>query len=294
MITKVLVTGANGQLGKTLKDLYLENTEALEFVFVTKSELDISNKSQLEKYFDSHSFDYCINCAAYTNVEQAESSPKEAFSINAEAAGYLAECCNNSNTTLIHISTDYVFDGTKQAPYQETDFTNPINEYGRSKLAGEKYVEDILNHYFIIRTSWLYSKYPKNFLTTILSKIQENSDLSIVTTQTGTPTSCIELSRFIFWLIQSKNQDFGMYHFSAKGNATWYDFALQIAECCPKYDLNKISATTQFNSKVNRPNYSVLDNSKVQSFYKGQHDWTTDVEITTRQILKAIDESNIY
>lgn len=289
MITTVLVTGANGQLGKTLKDLYFVNNEAIDFVFVTKAELDISLKSEIEFYFESQTFDYCINCAAYTNVEQAEASSKEAFRINSEAVGYLAECCKDANTTLIHLSTDYVFDGTKKTPYLESDSTNPLNEYGRSKLAGENCVQDILERYFIIRTSWLYSKYPKNFLTTILSKIQENADLSITTNQRGTPTSCVELSKFIYWLIQSKNKDFGIYHFSAKGNATWYDFALKISESCPDYEGKKISSTAQFSSKANRPNYSVMDNSKVQSLYENQNEWTKDVERTTKHILKHID-----
>lgn len=289
MNTKVLVTGANGQLGKTLKDLYFVNNEAIDFVFVTKSELDIAQKSDLEFYFNAHTFDYCINCAAYTNVEQAESLPKDAFKINSEAVGYLAECCKDSNTILIHISTDYVFDGTKKTPYLESDSTNPLNEYGCSKLAGEKCVQDILERFFVIRTSWLYSKYPKNFLTTILSKIKENADLDITTTQRGTPTSCVELSKFIYWLIRTKNKDFGIYHFSAKGNATWYDFALQISENCPEYDGKKISPTTQFSSKAKRPNYSVMDNSKVQSLYEDQNEWTKDVETITKHILKNID-----
>jgi dTDP-4-dehydrorhamnose reductase len=285
MNTKVLVTGANGQLGKTLTDLYQRNSDQIEFYFVTKSQLDISNKEVLQNYFKNNPFNYCINCAAYTNVEQAEESIAEAFKINAEAVGFLAECCIESNTTLIHISTDYVFDGKKDTPYVETDQTNPINEYGRSKLAGEKLIQEVFRKYFIIRTSWLYSKFPRNFATTIASKIQENSDLTITTSQKGTPTSCEELSKFIYFLIKTKNKDFGIFHFSAKGDATWYHFALKIAGHFKDYDKSKIRAIDSFKSKAERPNYSVMNNAKVQIIYRGQNNWKTDVDAVIIDIL---------
>ena len=285
MSIKILVTGANGQLGKTLTDLYQNNSDNLDFHFVTKTELDISDKNTLNTFFKTNSFDYCINCAAYTNVEQAEESITEAFKINAEAVGFLAECCNQSNTKLIHISTDYVFDGKKDAPYLETDQTNPINEYGCSKLAGELLIQDALKQFFIIRTSWLYSKFPKNFVTTIASKIQEHSDLTITTSQKGTPTSCVELSKFIYFLIKTESTDFGTYHFSAKGDATWYDFALKIADHFEDYDKRKIVATDAFKSKAERPDYSVMSNAKVQKIYYAQNNWKTDVDAVVSDIL---------
>lgn len=289
MTTEVLVTGANGQLGKTLKELFFKNSDGVNFTFVTRSELDISNREHLKDYFAKDTFDYCINCAAYTNVEQAEESIEEAFRINDEAVGYLAECCSQTNTTLIHISTDYVFDGKKEKPYLETDATNPINQYGSSKLAGEKRVQKNLINYYIIRTSWLYSKYPKNFVTTIVSKISENSDLTITTSQNGTPTSCIELSKFIYWLITHRNTNYGVYHFSAKGETTWYAFALKIAENLTQFDTAKIVSTSVFNSKAARPSYSVMDNSKVQSIYHHQNFWAADVEKVVKDILKNTD-----
>lgn len=285
MSTKILVTGSNGQLGKTLKDLYQDNNDYLEFSFLTKSELDISNKETLNDYFKNHSFEYCINCAAYTNVEQAEESIEDAFRINAEAVGYLAESCNKSNTTLIHISTDYVFDGKKGKPYSEIDLTHPINEYGRSKLAGEELIKKSLKNYFIVRTSWLYSKHAINFVTTIASKIKEDSDLTITTSQKGTPTSCVELSKFIYWLIKTESKDFGIYHFSAKGAATWYDFALKIADHFVDYEKSKITSTTSFKSKAERPDYSVMDNSKVQKNYGAQNHWEVDVDAVVRDLL---------
>ncbi|MEZ4801569.1 MAG: dTDP-4-dehydrorhamnose reductase [Gelidibacter sp.] len=286
---RVLVTGANGQLGKTMRDLFQNDQGGIEFVFVDKEEFDIAKKKDFNSYFDNYSFDYCINCAAYTNVEQAEEFTYEAFRINSEAVGYLAQRCQKSNTILIHISTDYVFDGKKETPYLEDDFTNPINEYGRSKLAGEKKIQETLTNYFIIRTSWLYSKYPKNFVTTIVSKIRETTNLTITTSQKGTPTSCVELSKFIYWLILNENTDFGVYHFSAKGEATWYDFAIKIADQFTEVDKNKIIPVTTFSSKANRPKYSVMDNSKVQKIYKHQNYWTMDVESVVKSILKNRD-----
>ena len=285
MSVKILVTGANGQLGKTIKELVDKNDENHSFVFLTKSDLDISNRRAINQYFKTNQFDYCINCAAYTNVEQAEESIKDAFKINSEAVGHLSESCKKSNTILIHISTDYVFDGEKNIPYTELDATNPINQYGKSKLEGEKRVQETIKEHFIIRTSWLYSKYPKNFVTTIVSKVQENADLTITTSQKGTPTSCVELSKFIFWLIKSKNKDFGIYHYSTKGVATWFDFALKIADHFKTYDKNKINQTKEFKSKAKRPNYSVMNNSKVQNIYKGQNDWKTDVDSVVVAIL---------
>ncbi len=289
MSIKVVVTGANGQLGKTLKDLFQTHGDSIEMTFVTKSELDVSDNQALVSYFEHYTFDYCINCAAYTNVDQAEESVQEAFKINAVAVKYLAECCKEHNTTLIHISTDYVFDGTKKTPYLETDTTNPINQYGESKLAGEKNIQETLNHFFIIRTSWLYSRHPKNFVTTIMSKIQEDADLTITTSQRGTPTSCIELSKFIYWLILENSQYYGIYHFSAKGEATWFEFALKIAESFPEYQQKKITSTDLFKSKATRPNYSVMDNSKVQNKYHYQNHWTVDAENVLKGILNNND-----
>ena len=228
MKTKVLVTGANSQLAKTIKELYNKNTDNVIFDFVSKYELDISDKESIVSYFSTHNFNYCINCAAYTNVEEAETNRDLAFKINSEGVKNLAEVCKLNKTVLIHISTDFVFDGKKQEPYIEEDSTNPLNVYGASKLAGEKHVDSILPSHFIIRTSWLYSVYGKNFVKTIISKIKEKKKLQIVTTQVGTPTSCIDLSGFIYFLIKSKTLKFGLYNFSALGQASWYEFAKQI------------------------------------------------------------------
>jgi len=263
MKTKVLVTGANGQLGKTIKELYASNEDKIHFTFATKKDLDISIISEIEEFFKTNDFDYCINCAAYTNVEQAELNPDLAFKINAEAVKNLASTCKKTNTVLIHISTDYVFDGEKQTPYLESDITNPINEYGKSKRLGEQYIQEILQKHFIIRTSWLYSEYGKNFMRTMLRLSKEKSELNVVSDQIGTPTYAKDLARVIFVIINSKSIQFGIYNYSNEGIANWYDFAKTIFEFSNiKIKLNPIKTET-YPTLAMRPKHCVLDKSKI-------------------------------
>ncbi|HMC02328.1 MAG TPA: dTDP-4-dehydrorhamnose reductase [Flavobacteriaceae bacterium] len=285
MSIKVLITGANGQLGKTLKDESLNLNEEYCFTFVTKAELDITNQKEIEFFFSEEEYHYCINCAAYTNVDQAEESPKIAFKVNAEAVKNLAKTCKKTNTTLIHISTDYVFDGTKKSPYLETDNPNPINEYGKSKLKGEQYIQNNHDKYFIIRASWLYSKYGNNFLKTIIKKVKQGDKLNIISTQVGTPTSCNDLSRFIFQIIRTQNTEYGIYNFSAKGKTTWYDYALLISKHFPEYDPSWIVKIDRINSKTRRPLYSVLDNAKSQKTQPNQSNWQNSVNEVVVSIL---------
>ena len=262
--TNVLVTGAKGQLAQTIRELYFKNQDNIQFTFVDKTILDITNANAVDFLLKTHTFNYCINCAAYTNVEQAEESVDLAFKINAEGARNLASACKENNVVLIHISTDYVFDGNKGAPYKETDVTNPLNEYGKSKLLGEQYISQILDSHFIIRTSWLYSEYGKNFLKTIVNKIKENTSLKITTAELGTPTSCVDLAGFIYYLIISKNQNFGIYHFSNEGEATWFDFGKEIAKYFKGYNIFNISPVNTFKTKARRPKYSILSKDKVK------------------------------
>ncbi|ULC60963.1 dTDP-4-dehydrorhamnose reductase [Flaviramulus sp. BrNp1-15] len=256
---KVLVTGSRGQLGKTIEELYLKNKLGLDFTFVTKTELDITNHKSVKSFFSQKKFDYCINCAAYTNVEQAEKTPEIAFKINAEGVKYLAESCKASNVVLIHISTDYVFDGEKQEPYLETDLTNPINKYGESKLLGEEYIKNILKKYFIIRTSWLYSKkHGKNFYKSILKKAKTEKELFVTNEQTGCPTETDSLAKFIIDLIIIDFRNYGVKHFSDGIVMTWYDFAKHILS-----ENNLINKTTlvkanKYVTFASRPKYTVL------------------------------------
>ncbi|WP_299883658.1 dTDP-4-dehydrorhamnose reductase [uncultured Lacinutrix sp.] len=263
MMTNVLVTGGNGQLARTIREFFHNNNDNIQFTFVNKQELDITDQLAISKYFSENSFNYCVNCAAYTNVELAEDFSDKAFQINAEAVKNIAIACKKEKVVLIHISTDYVFDGKKKTPYLETDKTNPINEYGKSKLKGEQYISEILKEHFIIRTSWLYSSYGKNFVKTIINKINENADLKVTTAETGTPTSCIDLAKVIYNIIKLKNVPYTIYHYSNEGEATWYDFAKEIATNFKDYDLDKVSQVAFFKTKATRPKYSVLSKKKL-------------------------------
>jgi dTDP-4-dehydrorhamnose reductase len=278
MKINVLVTGASGQLGKTLNEISSKYSDKIKFTFTSKLELDITNKNHIEAFFNEGNFDYCINCAAYTNVEQAETFPEIAFKVNAKAVKNLTLACKRTNTILIHISTDYVFDGTKREPYSEEDQTNPINEYGKSKLLGEQYITQLLEKYFIIRTSWLYSVNENNFLKTIVDKIKQGEKLQITTSQHGTPTSCKDLSSFIIHLIITRHNQFGTYNFSAQGEATWHDFAIQISKHFPQYDSSLILAKEKYTSNVTRPTYSVLDNSKASKIFYLNNSWRESVD----------------
>ncbi|MGZ0015679.1 dTDP-4-dehydrorhamnose reductase [Yeosuana sp. AK3] len=259
-LTTILITGANGQLGLTIQELYAENS-AFNFMFTSKSELDITSKRDVKSFFEKHKFDYCINCAAYTNVEQAEKTPDLAYKVNAEAVKNLAEACKESNTTLIHISTDYVFDGEKKEPYTTEDVPNPINEYGKSKLLGEAYIQDVLTDYFIIRTSWLYSKkYGKNFYKTILEKAQKEDKLSITDEQTGCPTNTESLAKYIIDLIVYKSVDYGLKHVSDNKVMTWYHFAKEILSENKLNNKTKLVKTSNYVTFAKRPKNSILLN----------------------------------
>lgn len=258
---KILVTGANGQLGKCLQDMAAVYS-SLQFVFTSKEELDIQNESVVADFFEKNKFSHCINCAAYTHVEKAESEPEKAFAVNAEAVRNLAEICKDFDVVLLHISTDYVFDGEKTTSYSEEDQTNPINVYGASKLKGEKYIQRIWKKHFIFRTSWLYSQYGHNFYQTILRYANEGKSLTITTEQTGTPTNANDLAKVLLKVIIQDKEDFGVYHFSNAGETTWYGFAKAILEFSDKLNNVKLAKTNHYRTFARRPVYSVLDSTK--------------------------------
>jgi len=270
---KVLVTGANGQLGKCIKDASA-NFLDLDFLFASRAELDIENKEEISDLFSKNNFDYCINAAAYTNVEKAESEQEKAFQINAEAVKKLASFCKQYGTTLIQISTDYVFDGKKTTPYTEEDVTNPINVYGASKLKGEQYVQGICEKYFIIRTSWLYSQYGHNFYNSILKFAKEGRDLKITTEQIGTPTNANDLAKALMKIISSESREYGVYNYSNTGEATWYDFAKEILSQTNQLDTIKLAKTDHYHTFAARPKFSVLNIRKYNNiFTKAVVDW---------------------
>lgn len=261
---KVLVTGANGQLGRCIKDATSRFPD-IEFVFVSRAELDIENIDLLKDFFRKNTFEYCINTAAYTNVEKAESEPVKAFAVNAEAVKNLAEACEEFNVVLLHISTDYVFDGKKGSPYLETDNTNPLNVYGASKLKGEQYIQEICEKCFIFRTSWLYSQYGHNFLRTILKYSEEGKPLTITTEQIGTPTNANDLADVLLKATTQDTPNYGVYHYSNSGETTWHGFAEQILLQEGKLEEAKLAKTNHYPTFAARPAYSVLDTMKVQN-----------------------------
>ena len=263
MSTNIVVTGSNGQLGRCIQ-LAAQGYKELNIDFFSSSELDITSEEQISSLFTHSSIDYVINCAAYTNVEQAEKEPEKAYQVNAEGVRLLAQVCKENNAILIHISTDYVFDGSKSTPYTEEDIPNPINEYGRSKLAGEIYIQQILDCYFIIRTSWLYSQFGKNFYKTILDKAERQSKLTIVDSEVGTPTNANDLAKLILDLINLRSDNYGLFHYSNTGQATWYDFAYEILKAYGKLDVVKLEKTDYYPTFAKRPSYSVLCKSKIK------------------------------
>lgn len=264
----VLVTGANGQLGQAIK-FVAGNYPKIDFVFCSSSDLDITNNENCESVFKSIKPNFCINTAAYTAVDKAESEPEKAHLINCIGAKNLAESCKKANAKLIHISTDFVFDGSKKAPYNETDLPNPKGVYGLTKLEGEKAIQEVLDAYFIIRTSWVYSQFGNNFMKTMLRLASERTSLSVVNDQIGTPTNAVDLANAILKIVEtnSSNSHFGIYNFSNEGQCSWFDFAKKIFEINEvKIDLNPIP-TTQFPTPAERPKYSVLDKTKIKTTF---------------------------
>lgn len=257
---KVLITGAGGQLGQCFSQQAKKYPE-IDFTFTTSQELDLSQFGVVGVYMRQNKFDYCINCAAYTNVELAEKEQEMAYLVNAESVRNLAEDCAESDTILIHFSTDYVFDGGKSSPYLETDPTEPLNVYGASKLLGEKYIQDETDKFLIFRTSWLYSDIGKNFFNTVRTKAEAGETLNITTSQSGSPTNAYDLAEFILKIVSKKTEAFGIYHFSNLGEATWYDFTKEILHLMDSKAV--LNESNDFQTLAERPKYSVLSKKKV-------------------------------
>ncbi|AXG73686.1 dTDP-4-dehydrorhamnose reductase [Flavobacterium arcticum] len=259
----VLVTGASGQLGQALQAI-ASQYNTIQFHFATSAEVDITSKENLEAIFGIIKPNFCINAAAYTAVDKAESEPEKAHLVNVIGAKNLAEVCKEHNTTLIHVSTDFVFDGSKDTPYTEEDETNPQGVYGLTKRQGEQEIEKTLNPHYIIRTSWLYSEYGNNFMKTMIRLGKERDSLSVVNDQTGTPTNANDLADALLKIIASGKHEYGIYHYSNEGVATWYDFAKKIFEVNNiTIDLKPIT-TEQYPTPAKRPVYSVMDKSKIK------------------------------
>ncbi|PIB33284.1 dTDP-4-dehydrorhamnose reductase [Gaetbulibacter sp. 5U11] len=259
---KILVTGSNGQLGSCIK-IKSKEQKTLDFVFLDSKGLDVTNSKQIDEVFSNNNFDYCINCAAYTAVDQAEDESDIAYNINTLGAKNLAEASKKYKVTLIHVSTDFVFNGQAQVAYKETDITNPLGVYGSTKLEGEKEIQSKLSEYYIIRTSWLYSEFKNNFLKTMLNLASKKDALGVVNDQFGTPTNANDLSEAILKIIISEKKEYGLYHFSNLGETTWYEFAKAIFDLTNTNTKLTPISTEQYKTKALRPKYSVLDKTKI-------------------------------
>lgn len=256
---KVLITGAKGQLGSILEHKLSKQSKVKAY---SSKQLDITNKDKVLECLLRERPDVVINCASYNKVDQAEYDKLNAEAVNAIAVGYLAEICNYTKSKLVHISTDFVFDGEKHIPYNETDIPNPLNYYGITKFAGEKMLGKFCENYLLIRTSWLYSGLPNNFVNTISKLAMTREQIHVINDQIGTPTNAYELADEIINLIRIDAR--GLFHCSGEGQCSWYDFARSIIEI-EKIDCNVIPVSTkEYGQLATRPIFSVLDNKMLR------------------------------
>lgn len=263
----ILVTGSAGQLGNSLRDIAGDSSN--RYIFTDVAELDITNKSAIITMMEAEKVNMVINCAAYTNVDRAEDDFDTANLINNTAVRNLAESCKQFGATFIHVSTDYVFDGSSNIPYTEDMPLAPLGVYGVTKLHGEQAVLESGCEYIIIRTSWLYSEYGKNFVKTMMMLTEERETLNVVFDQAGTPTYAGDLARAIYDIVENNKYtgNNGIYHFSNEGVCSWYDFAREISELARTECDIRPCHSNEFPSKVNRPHYSVLDKTKIKTTF---------------------------
>ena len=265
----ILITGANGQLGRSLRRL--GGVSPHNYFFTDVAELDITDAVAVLRTVEERRIDVIVNCAAYTDVERAEEDEPTAELLNHKAAGNLAAAAKATGATLFHVSTDYVFDGTAHTPYTEDGTPSPLGAYGRTKLAGERAVMASGCRYLIFRTAWLYSEYGNNFLKTMLRLTSERDTLQVVFDQIGTPTYAGDLALALFSIIESERYagNEGVYHFTDEGVCSWYDFATEIAAVAGHDSCRIIPChTSEFPTKAARPAYSVLDKTKIKTTFQ--------------------------
>lgn len=262
----VAVTGANGQVGQALQYI-AGNYPEITFHFASSSSVDITDKQSIDAFFSLHKPDFCINAAAYTAVDKAESEPGKAHAINVTGAKNLAEACREHGTALLHISTDFVFDGTKATPYTEQDIPNPQSVYGQTKLDGERAIMETLEEYYIIRTSWVYSQFGNNFMKTMLRLGAERDTLNVVNDQVGTPTHAVALATALLAIIKSGKRAYGLYHYSSEGSCSWYDFAKAIFEQARLHVKVSPIPASAYTTLAKRPVYSVLDKQSIKQVF---------------------------
>lgn len=286
-MNNILVTGANGQLGNEMRRL-AEKTTSNRYIFTDIAELDITNLQAVRHCMAENQVTIVVNCAAYTNVDKAEDDFETADLINRKAVENLAIACKETEAVLIHVSTDYVFQGDRNLPCREDEPTSPLGVYGRTKLAGEQVIEQIGGKYLIFRTAWLYSSFGNNFVKTMRRLTSEREQLSVVFDQVGTPTYAGDLAMLIWHIIEEEkyNQHQGIYHFSNEGVCSWYDFAKEIASLSGKECDIRSCHSDEFPSKVKRPAFSVLDKTKVKK------DFGYVVPYWKDSLIKCINELN--
>ena len=263
---KIMVTGANGQLGNALKR-ELENDKDIEAIYTDADTLDITDTVALNRFFEDNPVDMVVNCAAYTDVNRAESDDLKAAAINTGAVGNLGQAAAKHGIKVIHISTDYVFSGENFRPYEENDEPYPQSIYGRTKLEGEGLLMSFSNKAMIIRTAWLYSEFGNNFVKTMLRLANERDEINVVADQIGTPTYAGDLAHAIHQVMRHETWKPGIYHFTNEGVASWYDFTKAIFELTGKKTKVNPIRTSQYPTPAKRPLYSVLSKEKIKRTY---------------------------
>lgn len=262
---KVLVTGLNGQLGSALHKI--STNYNYEWIFTDRRSFDISDLDNIDNFLDKFKPHLIINCAANTHVDRAEYDFELVDIVNHKAIGLIAKWCNNQNCKLIHISTDYVYDGISLIPYVETDKANPLNNYGKSKLLGDIACQKNNPSSIIIRTSWLFSNFGINFLTKMINLMQNNNEIDVINDQYGSPTYALDLANNIMILIKKNKWQPGIYNYTNYGKVSWYNFVNEIKSICGFHTIiNPVSSENYF-QKAKRPKYSVLDNSKFMNTF---------------------------
>ncbi|WP_236689363.1 dTDP-4-dehydrorhamnose reductase [Dysgonomonas macrotermitis] len=288
----VLVTGANGQLGSELKRAVVGHNDILNFIFTDVAELDITNLQAVDEFVKNNKIRYIINSAAYTAVDKAEDDIDLCYKINRDAVRNLGIAATNNQSKVIHVSTDYVFDGTGSRPYVETDPVCPKSVYGKSKQEGEAVLLETCPDSIVIRTAWLYSIYGNNFVKTMIKLGQERDALNVVADQTGTPTNAADLAKAIVRILDytEANSHFeaGIYHYSNEGVTTWYDFTVAIHQAAGITTCKVSSITTdQYPTRASRPQYSVLDKSKIKdTFGITIPEWEDSLKVCVAELLK--------
>lgn len=265
---RILVIGSNGQLGQSIR--LVSARSANEYIFKDVDDLDITNPEAVALDIKVNCYDVIVNCAAFTDVERAERQEDIAAKINGDAVAYLARAAKENDVTLIHISTDYVFDGTASQPIEETAAPSPCSAYGRTKYLGELAIEQSGCKALIFRTAWLYSEFGRNFVKTMMRLTSERSELRVVADQTGTPTYARDLAKVIVEIIETKKFEGreGIYNFTDEGVCSWYDLAKMTAEIAGNYNCKVLPCrTSEYPSDVKRPSYSVLDKTKVKTAF---------------------------